>query len=180
MKIITAIFTLAVLGTIVAITAAVVKARLASGVKDTSRFKAKTFLPPNELEFFHRLEASVPELRFHAQVAMGSVLDPAVSKKQSPKAYISARGRFSRKIIDFVAQRRDNGTIVAIIELDDRTHSAEKDAERDAMLEQAGYKVIRWASKSKPEAASIREALLPAPATQIQPAAETRARPQYG
>jgi very-short-patch-repair endonuclease len=45
---------------------------------------------------------------------------------------------FSQKIVDFVAQRRSDGSIVAIIELDDRTHGSEKDAPRDEMLKSAG------------------------------------------
>jgi very-short-patch-repair endonuclease len=40
--------------------------------------------------------------------------------------------------------------VVAIIELDDRTHSPERDKERDALLETAGYRVLRFQSKQKP------------------------------
>ena len=43
------------------------------------RFKARAFMTPNELEFLGRLEAAVPELRFHAQVAMGALLAPEVA-----------------------------------------------------------------------------------------------------
>ena len=45
--------------------------------------------------------------------------------------------------------------VVAIVELDDRTHSNDKDGKRDAMLEQAGYKVVRWQSKKKPSTQEI-------------------------
>lgn len=152
---------------------AILKAKAGAPAQEASAFKAKALLTPNELEFLSRLEAAAPELRFHAQVSMGAVLDAAVSRKQDPKAHMSARGKFSQKIIDFVAQRRDDGSIVAIIELDDRTHSADKDARRDAMLEQAGYNVVRWQSKHKPDAATIRQRLA-LPASPVAPAGARR------
>lgn len=149
---------------------AVLKAKAsAQPAGQASQFKAKALLTPNELEFLLRLETAAPELRFHAQVSMGAVLDAAVSRRDDPKAHMSARGKFSQKIIDFVAQRRDDGSIVAIIELDDRTHSADKDSRRDAMLQEAGYKIARWQSRNKPDAASIRRELSLPPAPVARP-----------
>lgn len=128
--------------------------------KGSPEFKVKPFLTPNELEFFGRLEAAVPEYRFHAQVAMGALLDPAVSRKDA-KEFFRLRAMISQKIVDFVAQSRRDGSIKAIIELDDRTHDSEKDARRDAMLASAGFQTIRWNSKTKPDIAAIRARLLP-------------------
>ena len=90
---------------------------------------------------------------------MGAILDPAVPSSDR-KAFMRIRGQFSQKIIDFVAQDRQSGEIVAIIELDDRTHKAEMDNKRDAMLKSAGYRTIRWESKNKPTLAVIRGELL--------------------
>jgi len=123
-------------------------------------YKAKALLTDNELEFLIRLESAVPELRICPQVAMGAILDPAVSRKHDPKRYFKLRGAFAQNIIDFVAMDRRSGAIIAIIELDDRTHSVEKDAKRDAMLSSAGYRSIRWQSKAKPDTATIRRELL--------------------
>ena len=162
----TTLITLVVFAGVAVASFAVLKAKIdakggASGdLKD--RFKAKFMLTANELEFLGRLETAVPELRFHAQVAMGALLDPAVSRKEG-KEFFRLRGMFSQKIVDFVAQNRKDGTIVAIIELDDRTHDGEKDAKRDSMLASAGYRIIRWHSKTKPEVAAIRAELIPAP-----------------
>jgi very-short-patch-repair endonuclease len=153
--------TFAVFAGVAVVGIALLKAKSAVQPDGAARFKAKPLLTPNELEFLIRLETAAPELRFHAQVSMGAVLDAAVSRKMDAKAHMSARGRFSQKIIDFVAQRRDDAAIVAMIELDDRTHSADKDSKRNAMLEQAGYKVVRWQSKNKPDAIAIRAALFP-------------------
>ena len=129
--------------------------------KGSPEFKAKPFLTPNELEFLGRLEAAVPEYRFHAQVAMGALLDPAVSRKDAQE-YFRVRGMIAQKIVDFVAQSRKDGRIKTIIELDDRTHDSEKDAKRDAMLASAGFRTIRWNSKTKPDIAAIRAQLVPA------------------
>ncbi len=146
--------------------AACVKAVQHPAGGNAARFKAKPFLTANELEFLGRLERAVPEYRFHAQVAMGALLEPAMAKKLNGREYMRARRMFSQKIVDFVAQRRDTGQIVAIIELDDRTHNTEKDAKRDAMLQQAGYRVMRWTSKSKPATAEILDSLVGTPGNQ--------------
>lgn len=159
---------IAIIGAVVvlgALAVAIAKAKIAA--RDGSpghapQFKAKRLLTPNELEFLGRLEAAAPELRFLAQVAMGALLDPAVSRKEDGKAYFRLRGMFSQKIVDFVAQSRSDGSVVAIIELDDRTHDGDKDAKRDGMLASAGYRIVRWKSKAKPDAAAIRAELLPA------------------
>ena len=148
---------------------AILKAKLAGlGGRTAGKFKAKRLLSANELEFISRLESAAPELRFHAQVSMGAVLDPAVPRSDG-KSYMSIRGMFAQKIIDFVAQENRSGDILAIIELDDSTHKEAKDAKRDAMLSSAGYRTIRWNSKAKPDAAAIRTALFPPPLTVASP-----------
>ena len=136
------------------------RAGAGDGVVDaTVKFKSKTLMTANELEFLTRLEEAVPEWRFHAQVAMRAILDPAVPR-QDVKAYFRARGMFSQKIVDFVAQSRSDGQIKAIIELDDKTHDADKDLKRDSMLTGAGYRVVRYPSKAKPISQRIRADLL--------------------
>ena len=123
------------------------------------QFKPKVLLSPNELEFLVRLETAVPELRFLAQVAMGALLNP-IAPRQDAKTYYRQRAMFAQKIVDYVAQRRTDGAIVAIVELDDRTHDSERDARRDAMLMSAGYRVVRWQSRAKPDLQTIREVLV--------------------
>ena len=58
---------------------------------------------------------------------------------------------------------------MAVIELDDRTHDADKDSKRDSMLATAGYRVVRWNSNAKPDMAAIRAALAPALPPNAQP-----------
>jgi hypothetical protein len=156
------LITLAAVAGVGMVSLAIFKAKLAGGTGTEAKFKAKALLTPNELEFLARLEAAAPELRFFPQVAMGALLEPAVPRSDG-KAYYSLRGMFSQKIVDFVAQRRVDGSLVAVIELDDRTHSVDKDTRRDEMLVSAGYKIVRWNSKNKPDAATIRAQLIPTP-----------------
>ena len=157
-----------------AIGLAVLKAKLAGKTATGgANFKAKTLLTPNEMEFLARLELAAPELRFFAQVAMGALLDPAVPRSDG-KAYFRLRGMFAQKIVDFVAQRRSDGQIVAVIELDDRTHDAGKDANRDEMLRSAGYRIVRWQSKTKPDTVAIRAELLTPP---VEPRASSGKTP---
>ena len=145
---------------VVAVVVLVLAVALASKRKPVpGKVKGRAFLTANELEFLNRLEAAVPEARFHAQVAMGALLEPAFAKKSDPRSYMSIRGTFSQKVVDFVAQDRISGTLLAVIELDDRTHNATKDNKRDEMLREGGYKVVRWQSTAKPDAATIRDAL---------------------
>lgn len=139
----------------------VLKAKLAAKSGAEANFRPKTLLTVNELEFLGRLESAMPELRFCPHVSMGALLDPAVPRSDG-KAYYRLRGMFSQKVVDFVAQRRADGLIVAIIELDDRTHDVGKDSKRDSMLASAGYRVVRWNSKTKPNTAEIRAQLTPA------------------
>jgi hypothetical protein len=47
----------------------------------------------------------------------------------------------------------------ALVEPDDRTHDARRDAERDRILESAGYRVLRWDSRDKPTLAQIAAAI---------------------
>jgi hypothetical protein len=122
------------------------------------QFAAKALLTANELEFLGRLERAMPDLRFCPQVSMGAILQPAVARNH--KRYMSIRGRFAQKIVDFVVQNKTTGSIICLVELDDRTHDAEKDRLRDAMTEEAGYVTVRWESRAKPSQAEIRTTLL--------------------
>jgi hypothetical protein len=117
-------------------------------------YKSKPLMTENEKEFFNRLVEALPNHYVFSQVALGALLQPNV--KGNNKKYYSVRGTFAQKIADYVVCDQSM-SIIAIVELDDKTHSNDKDGKRDLMLEQAGYKVIRWNSKKKPSAVEIRD-----------------------
>jgi len=140
---------------LVVVAAVVAYGKLAGGRGVTAAsYKAKPLLTDNELEFFHRLKRALPGYEVFPQVAMGSVLAPNVDR--SDRRYHQIRGTFSQKIIDFLICDGETLKVVAIVELDDRTHNAERDEKRDAMLKSAKYRVLRWHSKKKPSEEEIR------------------------
>lgn len=121
------------------------------------RVRARPLMTPNELEFHLRIEAAVPECRLLAQVSMGALIEPDV--KGGSGHYLSIRARFAQKVVDWVVLD-DDLDVIALIELDDRTHVAARDAERDAITAAAGYRTLRYQSRAKPDPATIRRDLL--------------------
>lgn len=118
--------------------------------------RQKPMLTGNEREFYGRMRRALSgtSLEVAPQVAMGAILDVALP--ESHPEYWPIRRQFAQKIIDFVVYERADMSIVSVVELDDRTHDAAKDAARDAMLHAAGLAVTRWDSRAKPTEAAIR------------------------
>jgi len=120
------------------------------------RYKSRRLLTDNEREFFARLVGALPDHYVFPQVSLGALLQPDTSGRKNE--FHRTRNTFSQKIADYVICNREL-KVLAIVELDDRTHSSERDGKRDAMLKQAGYTVIRWNSRNKPTGGEIRERL---------------------
>lgn len=126
---------------------------------------AKRFLTKREQAMLVTLERVLPHCRIHAQVAMGALL--AAPDSPFRRRRFSDRNAFSQKIVDFVAQDRVSGAIVALIEVDDWSHVLSRDMARDAMTGHAGYRTVRIPSHARPTFADVRAAvavLLPSPA----------------
>ncbi|MCK5934063.1 MAG: hypothetical protein KAG89_18030 [Fulvimarina manganoxydans] len=51
----------------------------------------------------------------------------------------------------------DTGRVEAVIELDDKSHDADRDRQRDAMLEAGDCRIVRFPSKPRPNLAIVRE-----------------------
>lgn len=110
----------------------------------------------NEAEFFGRLIVALPECYIFPQVAMTALLEATSTDKK--KAH-SDRLRIAQQRIDYVICDRQC-RVIAVVELDDRTHSRVKDQVRDSRLEQAGVRVVRFQSKTKPSKDELRNAVL--------------------
>lgn len=117
------------------------------------RVVKRALLTENEKEFLGRLEEAFPGHRIMVQVCMGALMAPAV--RGGSADYLSIRGRFAQKIVDFVVLD-EALEVVALVELDDRTHRVDKDAVRDAMTASAGYVTLRYHSRQKPGPEAIR------------------------
>ena len=111
----------------------------------------------NELEFFGRLVAALPDHYIFPQVAMSALLRPAAADRKQAH---TDRLRIAQQHVDYVVCNR-RCEVVAVVELDDRTHRQAKDAVRDGRLAQGGYRTVRFQSRQKPHAAAIRAAILP-------------------
>lgn len=106
--------------------------------KNKTPIKSSHLMTSHEKVMFGVLKEAVPECHIFVQVALGGILWTS--------SY-ATRNKFSQKIADFVITDQ-NFTILAVIELDDRSHigKEDKDAERDAMVREAGYKALRYPS----------------------------------
>ncbi len=125
-----------------------------------ARIRPKPLLTPNEAEFFHRLQRALPGYHVFPQVSFAALLTD--DGQLSARDRWAIRARFDRKIADFVICARGTLTVVALIELDDRSHIATVDRQRDALTKAAGYPTFRFQSKHKPTEAEIAALFPPA------------------
>lgn len=115
-------------------------------------YKPVALMTANELEFFQRLRRAVPDCHVFPQVSMAAIIRPA---SRDPKAHLQAFRRISQKRVDW-AVYSPQMQLLCIVELDDRTHDAKRDAARDAHLQTAGIRTLRWHSTRKPNDIEIR------------------------
>lgn len=120
-------------------------------------YRQRKLMTENEREFFARLVKALPDHYIFPQVALSGLLEASSTSKQKAQ---SDRLRIAQQRADFVIC--DTGCeVIAVVELDDRTHSVKKDQLRDSRLEQAGIRTVRFQSKNKPAPEAIRAAVLP-------------------
>ena len=121
----------------------------------------------NELEFFGRRVSALPDHYVFPQVAMMALLEPASRDKKESH---SDRLRIAQQRADYVVCTK-SCDLVAVIELDDRTHSTVNDQLRDSRLEQGGIRTVRFQSRAKPTADAIRVAIVGAASIAATPQA---------
>jgi hypothetical protein len=136
----------------------VLKKRAArSSEPDAWPFYKKKPLSGPEQVLYHRLVAALPEHIVLAQVQVSRVL--GVKKGQN---FSHWNNRINRMSYDFVVCAKD-ATVIAAIELDDKTHDAPSRIEADTKKEQAtqaaGIQLIRWHVKTLPDHDAIRYAI---------------------
>jgi len=131
----------------------------------------KPLMTENEKAFYRALRRALPGYHVFPQVAFAAFLTHDGKLPRNARAAV--RNRFSQKIADFVVCDKDSLKIAALVELDDRTHDASADRERDALTSAAGYRTIRFESTQKPNEIEI-SALF---SRQSESAAPVRLRP---
>lgn len=136
------------IGSTILLLCALMLARALKGSGASPTPIAKEFMTKREQAMLAALEQVLPMYRVHAQVAMGALL--TVPRQIGRRSTPADRNAFSQKIVDFVIFDPTTGKIVALVELDDRTHDARKDRERDAITARAGYETIRIPASARP------------------------------
>jgi hypothetical protein len=126
------------------------------GTDRTGTYRRRKLMTDNEEEFFGRLVVALPDHYIFTQVAMSALLDAASSDKRTAHG---DRLRIAQQRVDYVVCTK-SCEVVAIVELDDKTHSRAKDQLRDARLEQAGIRTVRFQARHKPRAEAIRVMIL--------------------
>jgi hypothetical protein len=131
------------------------RGRLASGNSSPWPFYVKRLLTQPEQVLYHRLVKSLPNHVVLAQVQVSRVLGV---KKGFP--FHEWNNRINRLSYDFVVCSRDS-TVVAAIELDDKSHEAASriatDQKKDRATASAGVRLIRWNVRALPDTETIQQ-----------------------
>ncbi|CAG68209.1 MULTISPECIES: DUF2726 domain-containing protein [Acinetobacter] len=100
------------------------------------QFFARPVITTFESKMFFQLKQAFPQHHVLAQVAFSALITSDQYK---------VRQQFNRKVTDFVILN-EKLIVIAIIELDDPSHldKVEQDRLRDQMLNEAGYRVLRY------------------------------------
>jgi hypothetical protein len=135
-----------------------------SGLTKVSPVTAKPLLSQAEQRLYARLVRAFPGHIILAQVALSQLL--VVARSDAAGAQ-SVSNRFRQLVADFVVCAPDF-TAVAVIELDDRSHTRlvqrERDQRKDRFLLAAGIKVFRIAVADIPSEAQLRALVAAVPA----------------
>lgn len=120
-------------------------------------FYAKKPLTQPEQVLYHRLVSALPDHIVLAQVQLSRIL----GVKQGNNFH-EWNNRINRMSLDFVVCSKD-ASIIAAIELDDKSHEKasrkEADDKKNKALASAGVKLLRWQVNALPDEAGIRLAL---------------------
>jgi hypothetical protein len=121
-----------------------------------STYKQKGLLSnPEQVMYWRLVEAYGNEKVIFSQVAFSQLIGVhGGTKNERYSKFAKAR----QKVADFVICNKDF-SLYAIVEVDDKTHDAEKDAARDAITKEAGIKTFRFEVKSLPDSKTLRKAI---------------------
>ena len=142
-------------------------------------YTGTALLSEAEKNFFRVLEQVVsPRCRVFAKVRLADLITPIGGHSRS--ASEQERRKLSGSHADFVLCDSATLNVLAVVELDDKTHASLqagfRDAEKDSALERAGIEVVRFAARSSYAPEELRQRL--DLAISQQPAGSQRNGPQ--
>lgn len=139
---------------IIAMVIAYLKKRGGLGDGEAWPFYAKKPLTQPEQVLYHRLVGAMPECIVLSQVQLSRVL--GVKRGFN---FHEWNNRINRMSLDFVVCLKDS-TIVAAVELDDKSHELATrkvaDDKKNKALSAAGITLVRWKTNALPDEAAIR------------------------
>lgn len=144
---------------VIAIIFAFLKKRKPSGECNMAwPYYAKKPLSEPEQILYHRLVAALPQCIVLAQVQLSQVV--GVNEGFNFGVW---NNRINRMSLDFIVCLKDS-TVIAAVELDDKTHEKEirvkADAKKGKALSAAGIELIHWHVSALPDEKTIREAFV--------------------
>jgi hypothetical protein len=117
---------------------------------------ARNLLSPREQSLYQRLLSLYPKHQVFVQVALSQLIDVDRNYPESE----SIRARYKQLVADFVLCRADL-SVVAVIELDDRSHERrdrqDADARKTKALADAGLRLVRIPAGVLPSEDELRE-----------------------
>jgi len=117
---------------------------------------ARNLLSPREQSLYQRLLSLYPKYQVFVQVALSQLIDVDRNHPESE----SIRARYKQLVADFVLCRADL-SVVAVIELDDRSHERrdrqDADARKTKALVDAGLRLVRIPAGALPSEEELRE-----------------------
>jgi len=132
--------------------------RLFRAGPDEWPFYVRKLLSQPEQVLYHRLVRALPAHIVLAQVQVSRVL--GVKRGFNFQAW---NNRINRLSYDFVVCAKDS-TVIAAIELDDKTHESESraytDDKKNKAAADAGLRLVRWSVRTLPSEEAIRSELL--------------------
>ncbi len=111
-------------------------------------------LSGSELEFRDRLTAALPSFVVLAQVSLGSLIQ---AESGGRRDWIWHQ-HYACQVADFVVCCK-RGRPLCVIELDDATHDAARDEERDQWVAELGLATLRFDGRAKPTTAMLQDAM---------------------
>jgi very-short-patch-repair endonuclease len=146
----------------VIITGAALAAKFQLGALGDQRewpFQVRKPLSNAEQMLYFRLRKALPDHIVLVHVHLSRIL--SVKKGSN---FVAWNNRISRLSGDFVVCTKD-GSIAAVIEVDDSSHHTEArriaDAKKERALRAAGVRLLRWQARDLPDEAAILAELLP-------------------
>jgi very-short-patch-repair endonuclease len=130
-------------------------------------YRKRQVMTPNEMEFYGRIARALPGMHVCPQIAMHALIEPTSTNGKTRLIHFR---RISQKVVDY-AVFDTQWALVAVIELDDRTHVASRDAIRDSLVSSAGVRTLRYQSRVKPPESQISvdvQAILASAAPQVR------------